>query len=341
MPTYEDHPFSTIWPLLEGEEFDKLVTEIQTNGLSLPILLYRDKILHDRNLYRAALAADVTAIYEQVETSTDEEALDLIVSLNNHEHQLSYEQRAFAAARLADMRRSGEGATLNAEKTNSLKKPFISSEDARYYHHHNKSLMEAAAIMGVTPAATKRARAVLTYGGEQLEKEVVARKISLTKATEKVRPKRAAKLIAGRSAKKTALELLHERTAAQLKSKRVLTPTEVDPEFTGTPMEFTTKYGHVQVETAEERARGRFSDWSIGMGHLAKVLDQQQLPKEVDLNWLRSPEPVYVERMRNALPRLRDMIQRAEQMLVRAEAALAASREEKRSCGDAEPTPTA
>ena len=38
-------------------------------------------------------------------------------------------------------------------------------------------------------------------------------------------------------------------------------------------MEFTARYGHVQIETAEERARSCFSDWAIGVGHLAKVLE--------------------------------------------------------------------
>ncbi len=82
--------------------------------------------------------------------------------------------------------------------------------------------------------------------------------MALHVAADKVRPKRQTKLVKpgkpGKPAKKTLMQLLTERRQAATGKSLLLTPEQVDPEFQGTPMEFTTKYGHVQVETAEQRA---------------------------------------------------------------------------------------
>lgn len=81
--------------------------------------------------------------------------------------------------------------------------------------------------------------------------------------------------------------------------ERVLTKEMVDPEFTGTDMEFAHKYGHVYTQTAEERASSRFMAWAHQFGTWAK--HQQQFPlEEIDINWLRSPTKKHVEKLRAA-----------------------------------------
>ena len=72
-------------------------------------------------------------------------------------------------------------------------------------------------------------------------------------------------------------------------------------------MEWVSKYGHVQVMTAEQYACERFSAWSANMRGIvkaAKVLPE--LPK-VDHNWLRSPRPRDVEKLAEALDYLRPL----------------------------------
>ena len=95
------------------------------------------------------------------------------------------------------------------------------------------------------------------------------------------------------------------------------TPDQVHPEFKGTPIDFVDKYGHIQVETAEKRATGRFSDWAIEIGHLAKTIQKKTMP-EVDTNWLRSPRKADIERLTSAMEVLRPIMQRAEELLERA-----------------------
>ena len=43
------HPYADIFPLLEGEPFDKLVADIKANGLMQPITIHEDMVLDGRN----------------------------------------------------------------------------------------------------------------------------------------------------------------------------------------------------------------------------------------------------------------------------------------------------
>ena len=53
------HPLSELFPLVEGEEFDRLSADIKANGLLEPIWTYEDKILDGRNRWLACKNAGV------------------------------------------------------------------------------------------------------------------------------------------------------------------------------------------------------------------------------------------------------------------------------------------
>ena len=50
----EFHPLANILPLIEGEEFGRLVEDIRVRGLQEKITLYKGLILDGRNRYRAS-----------------------------------------------------------------------------------------------------------------------------------------------------------------------------------------------------------------------------------------------------------------------------------------------
>ena len=49
----EFHETASIFPLMEGKEFDDLKEDIKKNGLLEPILLYKEQIIDGRNRFRA------------------------------------------------------------------------------------------------------------------------------------------------------------------------------------------------------------------------------------------------------------------------------------------------
>src|SRR6476620_9632473 len=53
------HPYADILPLLEGEAFDALVSDIRANGLMEPITIHEGLILDGRNRHRACGAAGI------------------------------------------------------------------------------------------------------------------------------------------------------------------------------------------------------------------------------------------------------------------------------------------
>jgi ParB/Sulfiredoxin domain len=295
------HPYSEIWPLLDGEDFEKLKADIKTNGLRLPILIYKDQILDGRNRSRACEAVGVSMQYTDAGDISEEQALDLVISLNDHRRHMSLAQRAFAAERLATLR---HGSNRHHRKIEGSADP--STEKA--------SFEEAAAkIGGVSRASVRRARIIRTQGTEKDVNDVLSGKTSLNaRALEVLASKRKPRPNNGNGGRVIALY-----NGPPLRS---MTPQEVDPEFNGTPGEFIAKYGHVQVQTAEEYATMRFGEWAAWMRSLAKRgRELPSLPsRPVDHNWLRSPEPNDIKKLTEALTYLRPIIAEAEALLVRA-----------------------
>ena len=67
--TYTVHPLAQLFPLMRGEEFDRLVEDVKTHGLRRPILVTgpgANVIVDGRNRLRAAIEAGVTPVFEQL-----------------------------------------------------------------------------------------------------------------------------------------------------------------------------------------------------------------------------------------------------------------------------------
>jgi hypothetical protein len=97
---YTYHPFADVFPLLEGDDFAKLLEDIREHGQREPVILYDGKILDGRNRYRACLELGIPPRFDHSKASTDDEALRESVSRNLHRRHLTPTQRALAGARL-------------------------------------------------------------------------------------------------------------------------------------------------------------------------------------------------------------------------------------------------
>ncbi len=164
------HPYSEIFPLLEGATLDELVADIKAHGLRERIWLYEGQILDGRNRFLACQKAKVKPKYRTLK-GTEQAALAFVVSANIHRRQLTDAQRAMAAARIATLRK---GANQNSPK-NTGESDTGASRDA-------PSQSDAAQQMDVSRSSVQRARKVIEKGSKALQQAVDKGEVPLKRA---------------------------------------------------------------------------------------------------------------------------------------------------------------
>lgn len=90
------NPVAEIFPLIEGDEFGKLVEDIRANGLIEPIWIHPDgSIIDGRNRYRACVQVGIdptTRVWDG-----EGSLLDFVLSMNLHRRHLNQSQLACVA----------------------------------------------------------------------------------------------------------------------------------------------------------------------------------------------------------------------------------------------------
>lgn len=114
----EFHEIAQIFPLMSGNEFDQLKTDIAANGLLEAVWTYQGLILDGRNRYLACKDLGIEPRYQEY---TGDDLQTFVISKNLHRRHLNETQRAVVASRLANMnhggdRRSDQVANLQFEK---------------------------------------------------------------------------------------------------------------------------------------------------------------------------------------------------------------------------------
>ena len=86
--TYTVHPIAKLFPLIIGDEFERLVDDMRAHGLRRAILVTGETMIVDgRNRLRAALAADVRPVFETL--PPDASPFSVIVSENVLRRQMN------------------------------------------------------------------------------------------------------------------------------------------------------------------------------------------------------------------------------------------------------------
>lgn len=152
------HPYSEIFPLIEGTAFDDLAADIKANGLRESIWLYKGQILDGRNRFLACRKAGVKATFRKY---AGKDPLSFVVSLNVQRRHLSEAQRAMAAARIATMRQG-------RPESNASRDAFTQNE--------------AATDMDVSRSSVQRAKKVIDSGSKALQQAVDSGEVPLKKA---------------------------------------------------------------------------------------------------------------------------------------------------------------
>ena len=184
---YEVHPAADAYPLIDGDEFTKLVASIKENGLREPIILNHDRtmLIDGRNRYRACQLAGREPTYEVLARGVGElEILKLIVDRNERRRDLNPGQKAmvalalepmFAAAAKDAQRDSGRKTAeqLNMQVGGSSVRADLPEPAAEMRVHHaeeRRSREQVARVVGASGRAVQQAKAVQRDAPDLAEK---------------------------------------------------------------------------------------------------------------------------------------------------------------------------
>lgn len=173
------HPYCEVFPPLEGDAFDALVTDIKTHGLREEIWTLGGLILDGRNRYLACQKANEKPRFR---TYTGSDPAAFVLSANAHRRHLTVTQRATAVAKLSELKQRG-----GDRRSEDFKTAGAVTDDA---------LAKAA---GVSADSVQRARKVEKKGSASLKKAVEKNEIPLTRAAAVVDLPKSEQLAAAKS----------------------------------------------------------------------------------------------------------------------------------------------
>lgn len=157
----EFHPLSQIFPLIEGAEFDDLVSDIATHGVREPIWLYEGQIVDGRNRYRASAVAGADCPMREY---LGDDPAAFVISLNLKRRHLNESQRAMVAAKLANM---PQGARVDLRA-----------------NLHEVSAAKAGDMLNVSERTVKSAKQVQEKGTVELRNAVEQGRVSVSAAAD-------------------------------------------------------------------------------------------------------------------------------------------------------------
>jgi ParB-like chromosome segregation protein Spo0J len=179
------HEIANVWPLMDEEKFDDLVSDIRQNGLINPIWTFEGKILDGRNRYKACLVASVKPLFKEY-IGCDPTAF--AVSLNDRRRHMNKGALAAVAAELepffaADAKkRQAEQAKRNQPQAATQKVAVLPPIEKA------KSRQEAAKSVGVGERYVQDAKKVKQEAPEVFER-LKAGKITMQDAKREVAKK--------------------------------------------------------------------------------------------------------------------------------------------------------
>jgi ParB-like chromosome segregation protein Spo0J len=125
----EFHPVASIFPLLQGDDFEALKADIAENGLIEPIWLHPDgRITDGRNRFRACDALGIEPRFRTYQGDLSPMALvRFVISLNEKRRHLSSSQRAAVAVMATEVVEMLEEEAKDRQRINGLNNsPFVS-----------------------------------------------------------------------------------------------------------------------------------------------------------------------------------------------------------------------
>jgi hypothetical protein len=175
----EIHPMASLFPLVNGIKFDKLVEDIRAYGQHEPIVLFEGKILDGRNRYRACILLGITPRiidYERHDAINYEDPLIWLVRRNLEERQLNKGQRAALAVDILNYKAGGiYDKQINADRDNDAVRElkavaqlvdagWTSIDRVRHIYQRRPELLDALRAGITSVAMASRDAGYIDYG---------------------------------------------------------------------------------------------------------------------------------------------------------------------------------
>jgi N6-adenosine-specific RNA methylase IME4/ParB-like chromosome segregation protein Spo0J len=157
------HELANALPLLEGEEFQKLVTDVRENGVLLPIVQYEGKILDGRNRLLAAREAGVEIRF--IEYKGDDPAA-FVISQNVMRRHLNPSQRAMIAGKLAKLRQGQPVKSQICDFTQARAAKLLNVSKRSVEHARDVIEQGAAALVAAVETGKAKVSAAAIIAGE-------------------------------------------------------------------------------------------------------------------------------------------------------------------------------
>jgi len=161
MQTYEYHEAANIFPMMEGDSFDELVSDVKKNGLHEDIELLDGKILDGRNRHSACTMSGVKPRFKIV---TTDDPVAYVLSKNLHRRHLTPSQASMVAARARDY--------YDKQAKERLKTKGGHSGPVNLPEAKGDARDQAAKAAGVSGKTVDHATKVLKHGIPELVKAV-------------------------------------------------------------------------------------------------------------------------------------------------------------------------
>lgn len=269
MTTLELHPLCTLFPRLEGDEFQALKADIAANGQLQPIVLHDGMILDGGNRYRACVELGIEPLIADMNLG-DYDLLSYVISVNLVRRHLTQGQHAAivaAATNWAETAQQGDNQYThlmtpdwNEEERGPARLPDLPAEDRSGNLAGPQTVSDRAAMAGVSER-TQRMADKVGKSDPELIKRVAHGEISLPQALKQVEGK-------DRSAPEAGNQAASPRVDAAEESSPPSDPAPADdPEF-----EVYLNGLHFQIETLQ-RANEALSATDQG----AEMMKQVQL----------------------------------------------------------------
>ena len=176
------HPVANIFPLMSGDDYAALVSDIAEHGQLEPIWLHTDgRIIDGRNRYRACCDLGIAPEYKTWDGKGS--LIAFVVSLNLHRRHLTSSQRAVIALDVLPM--------LEAEARERLVRTggAPAGKEKIPYPEQGQARDHAAAIVGVNARYVSDAKAIAQEAPDLLE-EIRAGGTTITAAKREIKERR-------------------------------------------------------------------------------------------------------------------------------------------------------